>query len=734
MYAIKLKWVASYKSIPTKTVERQLYPSYSDIQSRQEKEFDGWFGSLKIGTQLRFVRDDYTWLKAIPISKPVTLKLYYSLDNGDTYTLESEFVFTRFNMEINESENRIELRIETNDKNRELIDGMDKEYDLLDLSPDPVRLKYYKRPLLQIYALGTSRINNYLGGNYWELDTTDVIVNHNELINTYKFGLIDHLVFIQGNSDVLTKDISGRYYSPNPDLDNPVVFYRTDNAYELRIQSVVSSGYRWRVFDLSNGNIIYQTGFRNDYFLPYEGLGGYDAELLTDVDDSSKKVRCFGGRFYGRLLSNLETISGTPLQTLPTDDIVEGISYTYSYPVTDDILAANNLHDVSPDVTRFGKFDSDARFFPGQYFVRQTGANEPYYPLFRSRWTEVSFWVFYTPALRTLQENGSKEFTTEAFTYHSCLNTLLQKSTNGALQYSNDSTYSDFYFGASNPMKSDERMLLVVPITNIIVGEYDQPQKKAITRLSEFMMIPKIFHNCAWFIEDDKIRFEHVRYFRNGKSYTAANIGIDYTTALNPSNGLSWEHGQRQFSYRKESASSRMEWGFLGENSEPFKGTQIDVLDAWVNKGKIDTYKLENFTADLDYVNSQGTSFTSPNAFVVVEAEWNGTEWEVPFADVSIEPGEEYLLQNPYLSMAYLQPLFWRDNAPGNRLVINRIETTALTTRRMRYGKRKLPLSLGLDYMELLKLTDGNALIEGVSKFYEKGYSEYDLLFEIEEV
>ena len=778
--------------------QREVFPDYSRAAITEDKSVNGWFGITSLDVDLIFKDTDFIYLKSFAIDTEITLYFQTSINNGATWSTKGTFIFTRFDMEVNEDEQIIKLKPESKDIYRDLLDGLDKQYDILNLAPELETITYYKRPLLQIYFAGLSQINNYLGAQYWETTTDEIVEDHDDLINTYKFGLIDHIVFIQGNSEVLTKDISGRYDTPDPTLWNdptlpavstgrPVVFYHVDDTFEMRIRFVNGSGYQWRIFDLSDGSIIYTTAFQSSYFYPYDSLGGFDGALFTDVDDGTKQVRCFGGRCYGRLLSNVGESAGVYAEIMPhinqfsfdpwsasttyskndlvtydssiwvalntntneqpdsssdwaevagdQEDIINAINYIYSFPITDNIIAANNLATDDPATTRFGKFHQDALFFPGQYFIRQTGANGPYYPCAQSRWTEASFWIYYTSALLSLQDNGAKAFTTEAMYWDSCINTILAENevTGGDVTMGRTSEYSDFFYNASNPMKGDSRRLFIVPVSNIILGDYSDPAKKGITRLSELLMIPKVFHNCDWFAEDGKLRIEHVKYLRQGKSYTGDNIGVDYTTSLDPKTNLSWNYGQRIFRYDKQNIPSRLEWNFLGEGSEPVRGLPIDVLDSYVSKGNIEKYNLENFTADIDFVNSQGTTFLSSNGFVVLEAEQVGDDWVVPFVTVEVETGEEYIIQNGYLAMAYLHPLFWKDNAPGSTLKMNRNQTTANSVRRHKIQpKVKFPINLNLDIMELVKTVDGNALPKLVETDYSEGSQTYDLMFEID--
>lgn len=728
----KERWMAQVDG-----VDRQVYPSYDRSLLKEGKDASGWFGSKTLDVTLTFQDSDFRWLKSLPIYKEITLYLQTSKDEGQNWITETTQTMTRFDMKVNESEASIEAKPETLDRLRDLLDGMQKEYDILELSPELEQIKYRKRPLLQIYIAGLSTLSNFLGASYYETALDDVIIDDGLLQGTYKFGRVSDILFFQGDSSVLTVDISGAYF-PEPGFEfvpDPVVWYSQDGKWELRQQFVSGpgNGYRWRVFDLINGGaIVYTSPFQSTRHFPYDSLGGFDGPLFTSVSNPSEQIRCFGGRVYGRLLSNKDTISGTPLETLPVDDIIDGLSYAYSYPITTDIISATNDHSLTPSTTRFGKFHPDSLFFAGQYFLRQTGANAPYYPLMQSRWTEVSWWIHYTPTLIDLQENGSTDHYTEALTFDSAINTLLNSASSGQVVFSDGSSYSDFYFNASNPVKGDSRRMFIIPINNIIIGDYSQPQKKVFTRLSELMMIPTVFHNASWFIEDDKLRFEHVRYLRNGKSYTGANIGVDYTDSKEPKTGLDWGHGQRIFDYRKDNIPSRMEWKFLGDGSKVFKGEAIDILEPYVNKGNVENYVLENFTADIDFVNTQGTSFSSPNSFVIVECEFTGGEWVVPFITIEIESGEEYLVQNGYLAMAYLHPRYWKEDAPGTNLRINRSEVTAISVRRNKHQTVILPMNRSLDAMKLVRMVDGDAWIGEVQTNITEVTQTYELFYDNE--
>lgn len=122
-------------------------------------------------------------------------------------------MFMKTNCTFNDDDKLVTVQPETIDEYNNVLAGLEKEYNLIELAPQIEFLTIRKRPLIQIYVPGDSIVSCFLGGTNWEQDA-NVITDQNALVHTHYFALCNVLkeIRITGNSN---PNVNGLYAGKN---------------------------------------------------------------------------------------------------------------------------------------------------------------------------------------------------------------------------------------------------------------------------------------------------------------------------------------------------------------------------------------------------------------------------------------------------------------------------------------------------------------------------------------
>jgi hypothetical protein len=175
--------------------------------------------------------------------------------------------------------------------------------------------------------------------------------------------------------------------------------------------------------------------------------------------------------------------------------------------------------------------------------------------------------------------------------------------------------------------------LTLTQITNITRGEYSVPAKTAKTTLGTILKMLQSVYGLYWYIEDGKLKIEHITWFLNGGSYAGdvRVVGYDLTTLQNVRNGKTWAFGQSVVTYDKAEMPKRVEYSFGIEATQPFNGYAIDVHSKAVDDGRVDKVSVSGFGSDIDYLLMNGQNMG--NEGLVLMACTNA-------GNILVEPGQ----------------------------------------------------------------------------------------------
>ena len=365
---------------------------------------------------------------------------------------------------------------------------------------------------------------------------------------------------------------------------------------------------------------------------------------------------------------------------------------------------------------------TDTQYFPingdGLYYAEPTHAGDEWYrPIAQSNWKNgTSYWFNYVLVFQYLEQQGMTSYLLRnAYPLWSCISVLLA-ATGSSVTFEGTAAYSEFLYSGSNPISGDAVKLFVTPKSNILAGDYSVPAQKAMTTLGQFLDMLRNVYQLYWFIDsDNRLRIEHISWFKNGGSYSGSpTVGIDLTELLEKRNATAWAYGVNEYTYEKEEMPQRYQFEWMDDERMPFKGEAIEILSPAVTEGKVENISVGSFSSDIDYMLLNPSVF-SQDGFALIGATGSGNSWAVPFLSY-VQQGITTTLQNGYLAYVHLQFYYWVYDLPAKSVKIN--GTTYSLTYVSRRKQQRVTIPLGAsdpDFLKLVKTNMGDGEIRAVS-------------------
>ena len=116
-------------------------------------------------------------------------------------------------------------------------------------------------------------------------------------------------------------------------------------------------------------------------------------------------------------------------------------------------------------------------------------------------------------------------------------------------------------------------------------------------------MLRDVFR-CYWYIDGSALRIEHVKFFDNGLSYSAAGVGADLTTLSVLRTGKTWGWCTSKYKFDKQSLPARYQFAWMDEVTRQFNGQPIDIVSQFVQKDQVEQIQVVQFTSDVDFMRS----------------------------------------------------------------------------------------------------------------------------------
>lgn len=583
-------------------------PIYGNALAKvYEAEGDSFRFRAKLSGAMMFTGANFDTINSMTLDDIMLIDIEMSKDGGATWATYHRAFFTKTDCEIDYDNRRVSVSIQSLDGYTNILAGLTKEYDLVKLAPEISRVSFDKRPLLQIYALGDVAVTCYQGASVWEVDTVKVISTDQEIQNLgFKMAGQIRTVNLIG----LASDLDGVYFG--------AVWNTGDTIYsDIRGQLVKKND--------SSCYINYSYNYHNGFYFPDIALyqnGALVANYTSDVTGYSGELRTFaigGGtgavlknNFYSRILTDKEEVNGVATVAISEDDIVPNSGFARALSWASEANPIYTSITFSDEPTEWGQS------IDGDYFESPPNLGKVQ-PLAQSLWRATSYWFVPPYDWGEIQEAGKKEYwISHTYPLYSVIQRLLAEVA-PELSFLPTTAYSEFLYGRGGEIRIDDFQLYITPKSNVALGDYKSPAQTAIITLQNVLDMLQNVYQLYWFVDDGKLRIEHVQFFLNGGSYDENSVEVDLTTAINPRSGKSWAHGQSTIKYDKADLPERYEFGWMDNVTEAFVGEPIEILSPSVDKGNITKVVVDKFTSDLDYV-LQNSSEISSEGFVLLAA------------------------------------------------------------------------------------------------------------------
>lgn len=654
--------------------KQTVRPNYKDdLTLDYELETNQRFYRAKLSGKINFVRADYDIINDAPFDSEFFLYIEKSDDWGQTYNQYYKAKFMKTDCTFNDDDKLVTVQPETIDQYNDVLAGLEKEYNLIELAPQIEFLTIRKRPLIQIYVPGDSIVSCFLGGTNWEQDA-NATTDQNALIQTYHFALCNILKEIQITSQGSPAVISGLY-------TGRMATGASANNFEGKLYPELNVNYyiyisQQRIEGLPFGAVIVEIRKRSDDTAMFRYSKATTSPFdtlefdLTAVEGSGATGTMHADmksyNIYARYLCDVEKIDDLNTYPLPADDIVDNNrNYRRAIGYAIDVAFISNNFSDTP--TEWGLADNGKYFAPPYSIYGQT-----FYPIARSTWRYASLWFGFYLMDWLLEEKARKAYTLrDAFTLSSCINVLLKEFAPG-ITHEATPEYSQFLYNKNNPISGRSFKLLISQKSNIINGEYKTPAQKAPITLQQIMTMLRDIYKCYWYIEDGKFKIEQVSWFRNGGSY-GYNPIIDYdlTQLENVRNGKKLAFETSEYSFDKVEMPERYQFEWMDDVTTPFEGLPIEITSKYVTAGKIEEINISNFTSDIDLMLLNPGAISSDGfALFAAVTPSGGGQLELPFTRQTVD-GVEYFLQNGYLAFINIQPTYWVYDMPARNFKIN---------------------------------------------------------------
>jgi len=694
-------------------VLREALPKWGDSLALVfQRESGEQFMRPQLSGPLQFTGDDYDTIMGRAFDEQLGVRIQNRENVNEIY----DFTFYRTDCEINEDDKIISVTPQYSDFYNTILDGLDKEFDLIKLAPAIQRVQFDKRPMFQVYVSGAQSVGCFLTGMWWEEPVTTPTADNNTLVNTYKFtkAAERRQIFIKPSSEATAIRANDVFLD---DAISSIPFDHANDQIRL-VCTLVDIGGSYRAnYELYFGDTLgyhaqSQVPASNNYSVVLQPTFGYSGTMEVEVSTFA---------VYTRMITDAVTVGSTTTEAIPSPDLVaDNRNYT-------------RVLRVAPTAAIL--FGTELTSTPTEYGIGMEYYNVPYYyalpyspvlgkpvfPVSRNDWGRVSVWFVEVVGYTEIEQQARvPAVLRDAFPLWSVISVLLN-AIGANVTHEGTAAYSQFLYGA-NPISGTNYRLLISPKSNILTLNYDQPAQTAPITLREVLNMLRDCYRCFWYVDDDyRLRIEHISFFRNGGSYddTEPDVWKDLTTLQSIRNGKPLAYHTSKYKYDKSQMPARYEFAWMDSVTAIFAGYPINMKSNYVQKDLIEKISVNKFTSDLDYM-LLNPSDVSRDGFALLSS----VDGVVPYVTM-----DGVTMQNGRLSFAILEGFYLYD-LPGRKYEINGIEGTALGIKRGKVQEVSFPSMGAPDLLGLVKTFIGEGAIRKIelnlSSRMAEGEIEYD--------
>lgn len=695
----------------------RVFPIYGeDLSVEYTQQQNEQFFRPSFNGKLTFQSADFDTINSAAFDAQFNLTVYRSNNAGQTWVSYLVCKFFKTDCEFNIDDKTVSVTPTILDRYEAILAGLDKEFDLIPLAPDISMIKIDKRPIIQVYTAGENSVGCFMANMWWEQEC-EPEDDDTRLQNYFRFALCKRRlkVHISGTmSPELPADFSGDGFDPSQSDVYIHIEFGGTGAWKFEYIRETDQGLEaitWQIIDIASGKIMwrYTTGMVSPAALSGYNSFPYSVTLTPLATEASGNVtlNLSSVNIYARVITDREIVLNNPTYPIPVDDLVwdnRNYKRVIGFLLGDSLVLSTQTTSTP---TQWGLYQ------PNQYYVKPTSGVE-IFPVARTQWAEFSVWMMWPFPTLTHERNFAQEYTLkDAYPLYSVIQRLLAQVA-PLLSYGSGAEYSQFLNG-TNPLTNLVQILFITPKSNLVTSGYDQPAQKATITLRQVFDMLRDCYRCFWFVDEvNRLRIEHIDYFRRGGAYSgSAVVGVDLTTLLDRRTDKPIAYGQNKMRYDKPSMAARYQFAWMDDVSTVFEGFPIDITSRYVNPDNIEEITIGHFTSDVDYIIANPNA-VSKDGFVLLVPVLNASyEWKLPYMDFEYDL-MSHITQNAYVTFMYLQR-FYRYDMPAKNYTIDGVSYQAYGVKKLKLQEVKFPAYNELDLMQLVKTNIGNGAIEKIS-------------------
>lgn len=715
--------------------QEDVHPVFGDdIKINISREENQIFRREKIEGTFKFVNKDFDLIYECSIFTKFTLEIY----REDVFVGSANFI--RTDCEFNLDDKICSVKLTTKDIYEKILNGYDNKYNLVKLAPKRESVTLTKRAILQFYVRGENVVTNVVGGVHYEQSCKEVY-DASDLKDIYHFGGYLPLSYISIKKviDVTAPlDILGGYFIDTSTAGGAAIIYVNKENPRYRIQLTYRvSEWVLLLIDSSTDKTLALAGVPNvqsgSQAITFTKTGSSGGDYASGIYNSD-------GDLYCRVL--LPKSFDNSYQRSMDNDITDYDSnYPYVGSVSLDRFAPKMkmVVDKSNAPTEWG-IDSDGTYFvyPTLNEDQQKKGSSPI-PIGQSHWERMSSWLLSDDDVNNLVDGFYDTFILkDSYPIWSAIAVLLKEIDN-TITFEGTQDYSMFlYLSGTNPhiysydFPSQRNALHITPISNIKKTFYEQAAQRGEISLKQILDMLRNVYNCYWFIDsDNRLRIEHIVYFKNGNSYDVEKPtpSIDVTIKKNLPTGESWGFAQNMVEYETDKCPARYEFKWGDKCTYPFVGEPVDVKDIYLDASRKESVGIDNFLADIDYIVSN-PSGVSDDLFAVFEV--NKSTKKVDILDVRLnDASPKYKVQNPYLTMIVAERFYYPYDMSGWQAYAGQYALDIYNTKGIKKQTLSCPLTLAeMRSIGVIRTELGNGTIDKLEAEINTLYAKNTIYYE----
>lgn len=672
---------------PTYIVDT-ISPIYKNLKKKYNRESGQQFFRETLEGDITLFRNDYEYVYNSPLETVFIFIITKYIIAAETYKIYFKGTFVKSDCTFDTSKETCVPEISPLDDYTEFLAAYEDTYNLISLAPATTRIYAYLRPIIQSYIRGGSTISYFFAGTYTEEDVLEVVDSPSTLRDTYHFAHVQSTnevnisgadfdingVYVGGGDTAKWTNKNGYYITASKtDWSQPEgVYYATISLYS-------PSGTLLGSNDVMQWTSIWHQGDEPGYYF-LAGTPSFNLYEDPYADEPAKICTCstfIEYHVYQRLLTNKAIVDDKSTYLIGASDMAMS---NVNYKRCIGLAGGNYYHTIaaSQTPTMFGR-RSDGLYFTNAFIAPSAGRIRPL-PVCRSTWGNSSIWFAFDESSYSLLDEGARTsiIIEDAYLIQNVISVLLSKVAPN-VKHSGQAEYSRFLYDGNTPLGDMARFYTaLVPKSNILNSNYDQPAQKAEISLKDVLDMLRQCFNCYWFISGGSLRIEHLSWFYNGGSYsTEPGLQFNITNIYDQFNGKKPEYFQTEVSFDKDLLVKRYEFGWMDDSTELFDRVTIDIKSNYVPQDKTEDITPSKFSTDIDYMLARPDDFSKDGFVLLMCTRSILFLYSVPIVQFSSIVGEDGLTfsshaQNGYASWIYLSRFYMRC-APAQQAVINRL-------------------------------------------------------------